>query len=75
MQRIQRRLKLGYGLVFGGGALLAIALIIDVFSDKILMFPWSIAWMFIAMIPAFGIALIFLTAVEEREPAEQEKLD
>ena len=31
MQRIQRRLRLGYGLVFGGGALFAIAFIIDVF--------------------------------------------
>lgn len=75
MQRIQRRLRLGYGLVFGGAVLLAIALIIDVFSDQMLAFPWSIAWFFLAMIPSFGIALVFLTAVEERKPAEQEELD
>ncbi|MEE2525232.1 hypothetical protein V0U79_02565 [Hyphobacterium sp. HN65] len=72
MQRIQRRLWLGYGLVFGGAVLLALALIIDAVSGAMLGFPLSIIWFFLAIIPSAGIALIFLTAIEER-PVEREK--
>jgi uncharacterized membrane protein YhaH (DUF805 family) len=68
MQRIQTRLRLGYGLVFGGGILLAIALTVSRLSDWVLSFPWSLLWLVLAIIPSTGIALIFLTAVEERDP-------
>jgi len=66
MQRIQTRLRLGYGLVFGGGIALAIAITMARFSDWILAFPWSLIWLVLAIIPSAGIALVFLTAVEER---------
>lgn len=72
MQRIQSRLWLGYGLVFGGGLLLAGMLVVDVFSSQILAWPWSLAWYGMALIPSAGIALVFLTAIEERRRAAKE---
>ncbi|WP_394694124.1 hypothetical protein [Hyphobacterium sp.] len=72
MQRIQTRLRLGYGLVFGGAIALAIAITIARLSDWILAFPWSILWLILAIIPSAGIALVFLTAVEERTSADKE---
>jgi len=66
MQRIQKRLKLGYGLVFGGAVALAIAITMARLSDWILAFPWSLLWLLLAIIPSAGIALVFLTAIEER---------
>ncbi|GJL97351.1 MAG: hypothetical protein DHS20C06_11680 [Hyphobacterium sp.] len=68
MQRIQSRLRLGYGLVFGGGIVLAFALAIAGMSDWMLSFPWSLLWLVLAVVPSAGIALVFLTAVEERDP-------
>jgi len=72
MQRIQTRLRLGYGLVFVGAIALAIAITIARLSDWILAFPWSILWLILAIIPSAGIALVFLTAVEERTSADKE---
>ncbi len=68
MQRIQSRLRLGYGLVFGGGITLVIAMAAARLSDWTLSFPWSLLWLVLAIIPSAGIALVFLTAVEERVP-------
>jgi ABC-type dipeptide/oligopeptide/nickel transport system permease subunit len=68
MQRIQSRLRLGYGLVFGGGIALAAAMAAARLTDWVLSFPWSLLWLVLAIIPSAGIALIFLTAVEERDP-------
>lgn len=73
MQRIQTRLWLGYGLVFGGGLVLAGALLFDFFSDQILAWPWSLAWYVMALIPSSGIALVFLTAVQERRRSSMEE--
>ncbi|WP_421792365.1 hypothetical protein [Hyphobacterium sp.] len=73
MQRIQNRLWLGYGLVFGGGIILAGALLYDAVSDQILAWPWSLAWYVMALIPSSGIALVFLTAIEERRRAAAEE--
>lgn len=66
MQRIQTRVRLGYGLVFGGGTAMAVAIAAARFSNWMLAFPWSILWVILAIIPSAGIALVFLTAVEER---------
>lgn len=70
MQRIQRRLKLGYGLLFGGAALLAACVCGTLFLDLYSPWPWSVGWYVLAAIPSAGIALVFLTAVEERKAAE-----
>ncbi|PIW29539.1 MAG: hypothetical protein COW29_06090 [Rhodobacterales bacterium CG15_BIG_FIL_POST_REV_8_21_14_020_59_13] len=66
MQRLQTRLRLGYGLVFGGAIAMAIAITVAGLSNWMLAFPWSLLWVILAMIPSAGIALVFLTAVEER---------
>lgn len=71
MQRLQTRLRVGYGLVFGGVIALGIAITVASLSDWMLAFPWSILWVILAMIPSAGIALVFLTAVEERTSPER----
>ncbi len=75
MQRLQTRLRLGYGLVFGGAIVLAIAITVARFSNWMLGFPFSLLWLFLAMVPAAGIALVFLTAVEERGGEDTEPME
>jgi hypothetical protein len=73
MQRIQTRLRLGYGLVFGGGIALALALLLDAIIGVTLPFPLSLFWLILSMIPAAGLSTIFLTAVQERKPVQLEE--
>jgi hypothetical protein len=75
MQRIQTRLRLGYGLVFGGGAALGLLILVDAIVGVALPFPWSLVWLFLCMIPAAGLSIVFLTAVQERDPVQLEEAE
>ncbi|WP_421785920.1 hypothetical protein [Hyphobacterium sp.] len=75
MQRIQTRLRLGYGLVLGGGVALGLILAFDAFVGLVLPFPWSLIWLLLCMIPAAGLSIVFLTAVQERKPVQLEEAE
>ncbi len=73
MQRFQTRLRLGYGLISGGAIAMIAAIAIARLSSWMLAFPWSVLWLILAIIPSAGIALVFLTAVEDRTGPQRER--
>lgn len=63
---------LAYGLAFAGLALWAVLVLAVALFGVDIAYPLSVVWVVAAVLPALGIAMLFLIATGDREEGESE---
>ena len=63
---------LAYGLAFAGLALWAVLVLAVALFGVDIVYPLSVVWVVAAVLPALGIAMLFLIATGDREEGGSE---